>query len=79
MGPLAGDQMREPTPNMKISELRSNSVGELQAHAKELRAKLIDIRFELKDKKLKNVATIPQAKHDLAQTLTILREKKISV
>lgn len=79
MGSLAGDHTREPIPKMKISELRSKSIGELQAHAKELRAKLVDMRFELKDKKLKNVATIPQTKRDLAQTLTILCEKKNSV
>ena len=64
---------------MKLSELRPKSVGELEAHAKELRAKLTDMRFELKDKKLKNVASISQIKRDLAQTLTILREKKFSV
>ena len=39
---------------MKTSELRPKSIGELEAHAKELRAGLINMRFELKDKKLKN-------------------------
>ncbi len=64
---------------MKTSELRPKSIGELGARVKELRGQLINMRFELKDKKLKNVASIMDVKRDLAQTLTILREKKFSV
>jgi large subunit ribosomal protein L29 len=64
---------------MKTSELRPKSIGELDMRVKELRGQLINMRFELKDKKLKNVASIMDVKKNLAQTLTILREKKFSV
>lgn len=60
----------------KPADLRSKSAPELEALAQELRTKLSEMQFELRDKKLKNNAQRGETKRELARILTLLQEKK---
>lgn len=63
---------------MKTKELRQKPIKELQALLREKQKKLSQLRFDLNNKKLKNVREIPQSKRVIAKILTILQEKKTS-
>lgn len=60
---------------MKPKELREKTKEELENLLKEKKARLMKLRFELKEGKLKNVAEIKETKRDIARILTILKEK----
>jgi len=61
---------------MKIRELKQKTDNELWMMLKENREKLRGLRFDLKSKKLKNVHELPAIKKQIAQILTIFKERK---
>jgi large subunit ribosomal protein L29 len=61
---------------MKASELREQTVEELQDREKELAEKLFALRLQRVTGQLESPAKMRQAKRDLARVLTVLREKR---
>ncbi|HYU64996.1 MAG TPA: 50S ribosomal protein L29 [Candidatus Paceibacterota bacterium] len=57
-----------------MEDLTSKSIDELAVKLKELRAKLLQIRFDLADKKLKNFNEFGAVKKDIARILTRMRQ-----
>jgi len=57
---------------MKAKELQNKSSEELTALLSELRAKLLELKFDLADKKLKNVKQLGHVKKDIARIMTQL-------
>ncbi|PIE53542.1 50S ribosomal protein L29 [Candidatus Fermentibacteria bacterium] len=64
---------------MKVHELRSMSMEELQDQARELRAEIFNLRFRKAAQQLDNPLKIRQSKRDLARTLTMIREKELGL
>ena len=62
---------------MKIKELQQKSQSELQHILIENREKLRQLRFDLASGKVKNVREIRKARKEIAQALTILKQKKV--
>jgi len=60
---------------MKIKELQQKSRAELQHILIESREKLRQLRFDLASGKVKNVREIRKIRKDIAQILTILKQK----
>jgi len=61
---------------MKASELREQTVEELQDRENELAEKLFALRLQRMTGQLESPAKMRQAKRDLARVLTVLREKR---
>ncbi|MFA5029667.1 MAG: 50S ribosomal protein L29 [Patescibacteria group bacterium] len=61
---------------MKIKEIRTKSVSELDQLLKELRHKFDDLNFKVKQKQIKNIREIRATRRNIAKVLTVLREKK---
>jgi large subunit ribosomal protein L29 len=61
---------------MKASELREQTVEELQDQEKELAEKLFALRLQRVTGQLESPAKMREAKRDLARVLTVLREKR---
>lgn len=61
---------------MKLRELRTKSEGELQTMVRSLKEKSRDLRFQLASGKVKNVREIRQTRKDVAQIMTVLKEKQ---
>ncbi len=64
---------------MKAQELRKKSDKELHMLLHELRAKLLDLKFDLSAGKVKNVREIRKVKKDIARILTVLRERQLKI
>ncbi len=62
---------------MKASELKSNSVDELQVKEKELAQELFNLKFQLHTGRLENSAKLSLIKKDIARIKTIIREKSV--
>jgi ribosomal protein L29 len=60
---------------MKISELHQKSKDELQKNLEEEREKLRQLRFDLSAGKIKNVREVQKVKKEIAQILTLLKQK----
>lgn len=60
---------------MKIDELKTLSVQELEAKVLELKKELLDLRFQLATGNLENTAKIKVIKKDVARIKTVLSEK----
>ncbi len=60
---------------MRISEVRQKSKEELQKILTDKRDKLRQLRFDLASGKVKNVREIRKIKKEIAQILTLSREK----
>jgi len=59
-----------------VKELRQKPLNELQLMLKENREKLRSLRFDLAANKLKNTHQLKAVKRQVAQILTIFKEKK---
>lgn len=57
---------------MKKIDLSGKSKDELKANLKELREKLVQLNFDLADKKLKDVSQFNKIRRDIARILTAL-------
>ncbi|OGZ58784.1 MAG: 50S ribosomal protein L29 [Candidatus Spechtbacteria bacterium RIFCSPHIGHO2_02_FULL_43_15b] len=60
---------------MKIRELRQKSKPELQKLSDEKRNRLLDLRFDLSEGRVKNIREMKSARKDIARVLTLLNEK----
>jgi large subunit ribosomal protein L29 len=61
---------------MKIQELRKLEIKDLDQKLIELRNKSREFRFSIANNQLKNVRQLRAVKKDIAQILTVLKEKK---
>lgn len=61
---------------MEIKELRLKPVGELDSILHDLRKKKEDLEFKSRQNQLKKVRDLRVVKKDIAQILTVLKEKK---
>ena len=61
---------------MKIQELRKLEIKDLDQKLVELRNKSREFRFSIANNQLKNVRQLRAVKKDIAQILTVLKEKK---
>jgi len=59
---------------MKASDLRQKSKQELKDLLREKRARVDELRWQLAQKKMKNVKELSVVKKDIARILTLLRE-----
>lgn len=64
---------------MKVSEIRSLDVGELQKRLEAAREELFNLRFRLATKQLVNHRELPRLKKDIARFNTVLREKELGI
>jgi large subunit ribosomal protein L29 len=62
---------------MDIKELRKKSEQELLKFLKLKREQMRDLRFQVAAKQRKDVRDLRQIKKDIAQILTVLKEKKV--
>jgi len=60
---------------MKISEFRQKSKEDLVTLLRERRGGVEELRTELLQKKVKNVREVRKVRREIAQILTILKEK----
>ncbi|NLF83492.1 MAG: 50S ribosomal protein L29 [Candidatus Gastranaerophilales bacterium] len=63
---------------MKLSEIRQNTVDELQDKVMSLRKELFDLKIQKATFKLENVSEISKKKKLIAQIKTVLREKQLA-
>lgn len=63
---------------MKISEVREMPSEEMHREVKEKRRALFNLRFQKETEQLERPAELRQLKRDIAQMLTILREREQS-
>ncbi len=61
---------------MKVSELRNQSVEDLQERENELSEQLFALRLQKVTGQLEKPARVRQVRRDLARVLTLLREKR---
>lgn len=59
---------------MNIRELKNKSVDELQKLLKESQTKLMQLRFDLVDKKVKDFSQFTKIKRTIARILTLVRQ-----
>ena len=62
---------------MKASEVRDLTTAELESKLKDLKAELINLRFQLAINQLDNPMRISAVKKDIARVKTVLRENEI--
>ncbi|MCD5407806.1 50S ribosomal protein L29 [Candidatus Bipolaricaulota bacterium] len=63
---------------MKARELRELSTDELHQRLRDLKRKLLNLRFQLASGQLQNTAEIGKTKRDIARTLTVLRGRELA-
>ena len=61
---------------MKLKELRDQSISELQKQLTEQRAALTTLRFQVASNQDSKVRKLRALKHNIAQILTVLNEKR---
>lgn len=63
---------------MKINEIKSLTIPELNARLKELNAELFNLRFSHATRNLANPMQIHECKKEIARVKTVIREKEIA-
>ena len=63
---------------MKISEIKTLSVQELNARLKELNSELFNLRFSHATRSLANPMQIHNVKKEIARVKTVIREKELN-
>lgn len=63
---------------MKINEIKTLTVSELNAKLKELNSELFNLRFSHATRSLANPMAIHNIKKDIARVKTVIREKEIA-
>jgi large subunit ribosomal protein L29 len=59
---------------MNIRDLKNKNVDELQNILKESHTKLMQLRFDLADKKVKDFSQFTKTKRTIARVMTLLRQ-----
>jgi len=60
---------------MKFQELKDKNTSELQTMLKELQAKMLQLRFDLAEKRLKDFSQVKKTKVQVARVLTALKAR----
>lgn len=63
---------------MKINDIKTLTVAELNAKLKELNSELFNLRFSHATRSLANPMAIHNVKKDIARVKTVIREKEIA-
>ncbi len=63
---------------MKINDIKTLTVSELNAKLKELNSELFNLRFSHATRSLANPMAIHNIKKDIARVKTVIREKEIA-
>lgn len=63
---------------MKINDIKTLSIGELNARLKELNSELFNLRFSHATRNLANPMQIREVKKEIARVKTVIREKEIA-
>lgn len=63
---------------MKGEALRELTLEELQDKEKELRRRLLNLRFQVAMRKQDNTAALTEVKRDIARIKTIIRERELA-
>jgi len=63
---------------MKINEIKSLSIDELNAKVKELNSELFNLRFSNATRNLANPLAIRNVRREIAKVKTVIREKEIA-
>ena len=63
---------------MKISEIKTLSINDLNSKLKDLKSELFNLRFQLAINQLENPMRIRAVKKDIARVQTVIRENQIS-
>ncbi len=61
---------------MKASELRDNTIEELEKKEQDMRRELFNLRFQQATGEIENPMRIRAIKKDIARVLTVVTEKK---
>lgn len=61
---------------LKVEDLRSLAIEELQEKATHLKKDLMHFRFQAKTGKLERQSSMAEVRRDIARVLTIMNEKK---
>jgi large subunit ribosomal protein L29 len=64
-------------PEKKMKEIVRLSAEELEAEMKSAKEELLDLRFQLATRQLKDVRAIPRARRRIARAMTIQRQREI--
>jgi large subunit ribosomal protein L29 len=64
-------------PEKKMKEIVRLSAEELGAEMKSAKEELLDLRFQLATRQLKDVRAIPRARRRIARAMTIQRQREI--
>lgn len=64
---------------MKMSKIKNLSKKELEKLLEEKRNKLYQFRFDISQKKIKNVREIREIKKDIARINTLISEEKLKM
>jgi large subunit ribosomal protein L29 len=64
---------------MRVNEIRELSDEEIEGKIVDARKEIIKLRFELASNKLRNTASIANAKKRLARLLTIKNERELGL
>ena len=59
----------------EFNAIKNKSLEELEKQLSELRARSIDLKFDLASGKVKNISEIQKNKKSIAQLLTVLKER----
>ena len=70
---IGNDIKRVGPEDMRIPELRQKSKEELEESLLEKRSRIDELRFLLRQKKIKNVKEMQGVKKDVARILTVMR------
>lgn len=62
---------------MKAAEIRPMATDEIMHQLDEAYQELLNLRFQLTTKQLKNTGRIGQVKRDIARMKTVLREREL--
>jgi large subunit ribosomal protein L29 len=60
---------------LELDELKQMSAGDLQVKEREARENVFRLRLKLRTSQLDNAATLKKARRELAQILTLIRQK----
>jgi len=63
---------------MKAEALRELTNEELREKVRELKRKLLNLRFQIAMNRQENTAALTETKRDIARALTILRERELA-
>lgn len=61
---------------MKVSELRSLGMKELEAKIKDLKQEHLNLRFRHATAQLENTASLRKVKRGVARVMTVIQERK---